>query len=220
MLTTVPKPGPGCRRHPAHRPTAGLAGAIALVIALTGSLGGCASPPPPAPPVVTVKPSQIIPIQQIDRGVLMVLPTERVAFDFGKATVTAVEAHEFLDRMAAILKDKTAANIVLEGHTDNQGARTLNQKLSEDRAGTIRQELIRRGVADARLSTAGFAFDRPVLANDSEVGRKVNRRVELIVLGETVERITRGEPAGSFEEAFSRLKELINGQGLTPAKVN
>ena len=192
---------------------AGAAGALALVLA------GCASSPPPPPPA-TFKPSQVIPIKQIDRGVLMLLPTEKVAFDFGKATVTAVEAHEFLDRMAAILKDKTSANIVLEGHTDSQGTRPLNQKLSEDRAETIRQELERRGVAGTRMSNAGFAFDRPVASNDTEAGRKVNRRVELIVIGETVANITRGEPPGSFEEAFSRLRDLIETQGLMPAKGN
>lgn len=108
--------------------------------------------------MVTIKPSQVIPIKQIERGVLMPLPTEKVAFDFGKATVTAIEAHEFLDR--------------------------------------------------------------PVAPNDTETGRKVNRRVELIVIGETVANITRGEPPGSFEEAFSRLRELIEPQGLVPTKGN
>jgi len=191
-----------------------------LACAAMLSLGGCASSPSPAPSREAVKPSQVIPIKQVERGVLMVLPTEKVAFDFGKATVSSLEAHEFLDRMASILKDKTAANIVLEGHTDNQGSRTLNQSLSEDRSESIRQELMRRGVASARMSTAGFAFDRPVVPNQTEAGRKMNRRVELIVIGETVERITRGEPLGSFEEAFGRLKELIDGQGLAPVKEN
>ncbi len=195
--------------------------ALLLLTAAMLALVGCASPPPPPPPpapVVTIKASQVIPIMQIDRGVLMLLPAEKVAFDFGKATVSSVDAHEFLDRMAAILKDKTSASMVLEGHTDSQGARPLNQKLSEDRAETIRQELSRRGVAVARMSAAGFAFDRPVAANDNEGGRKMNRRVELIVLGETVANITRGEPEGSFELAFARLKDMIDTQGLKPAK--
>jgi hypothetical protein len=67
------------------------------------------------------------------------------------------------------------------------------------------------------MSTAGFAFDRPVAPNDSEVGRKENRRVELIILGETVANITRGEPEGSFEVAFSRLKATLDAGGLRPA---
>lgn len=184
---------------------------------------GCASPPPPrapTPPVVPevqIKPSQVIPIMQTERGVLIVMPVEKVAFDFGKATVTAPEAHEFLDRVAAILKDKTSAQILLEGHTDSVGARALNQALSEDRAKTIRQQLLGRGVAEPRMNSRGFAFDKPVAPNDSEFGRKENRRVELIILGETVVNITRGEPQGSFEEAFSRLKARIDGGGLIAA---
>ena len=203
--------------HPLSTPRR-RASVLAMVAVLAATLSGCATSPPPVPLVAAVKPSQVIPIKQVDRGVLMLLPTEKVAFDFGKASVTAVEAHEFLDRVAAILKDKTTAKIALEGHTDDQGSRPLNQKLSDERAEAIRQELVRRGVAGLRMSTAGFAFDRPVISNDTEAGRKVNRRVELIVLGETVANITRGEPPGSFEEAFNRLKDLIDRDGLLPAK--
>jgi outer membrane protein OmpA-like peptidoglycan-associated protein len=193
---------------------------IALCAAAAAlGLAGCASKAPAPPqPVVQIKPSQVIPIKQIDRGVLIVMPVEKVAFDFGKATITAVEAHEFLDRVAAILKDKTTARIVLEGHTDNVGTRPLNQTLSEDRAATVRRELARRSVENPRMNTAGFAFDKPVAPNDSEVGRKENRRVELIILGETVANITRGEPEGSFEVAFSRLKATLEAGGLNPTK--
>lgn len=196
--------------------------ACVLAVVVAVGLVGCATPPPPpaAPPTPAFKASQVIPIKQIDRGVLMLLPIEKVPFDFGKSTLSAPEAHEFLDRMAAILKDKTTAQMALEGHTDNVGARSLNQKLSEERAETVRQELLRRGVPIARMGTAGFAFDRPVVGNDTELGRKINRRVELIVLGETVANLTRGEAPNSFEEAFGRLKDLIETQGLTPTKAN
>jgi|GEM_PF-778085 len=192
--------------------------AAAFTLSTAMLLTGCASPPPaPAPaPRAAVKPSQVIPIAQTERGVLILMPTDKVAFDSGKASFTQPEAHEFMDRVAAILKDKTSANIVLEGHTDTQGARPMNQKLSDDRAQTIRQELAKRGVGDARMSAAGFAFDRPVAPNDTEAGRKENRRVELTILGEKVATITRGEPPDSFEEAFGRLKAMIDKNGLAP----
>ena len=193
---------------------------LTLLAAL--ALSGCATPTAPVVakpnPVAQVKPSQVIPIMQIDRGVLIVMPVEKVSFETGKATVTAVEAHEFLDRVAAILKDKTSANIELEGHTDSTGNRALNQKLSEDRAATIRQELGWRGIASKRMTTAGFAFDRPVASNDSEDGRSENRRVELVIVGEELANITRGEPAGSFEQAFGNLKARIDKGGLMPSK--
>ncbi len=164
-----------------------------------------------------MKASQVIPIAQTDRGVLLVMPTDKVAFDSGKASFTQVEAHEFLDRVASILKDKTNAHIVLEGHTDSQGARPLNQKLSDDRAQTIRQQLGKRGVVDVRMSAAGFAFDKPVAPNDHDAGRRENRRVELTILGEKVANMTRGEPPDSFEEAFGRLKSMIEKNGLAPS---
>ena len=199
--------------------------ASALIVTALLAIAGCASAPPvvapvAAPPVVAVKPSQVIPIAQTERGVLIVMPVEKVAFDFGKATLSAPEAHELLDRVAALLRDKTQARIQLEGHTDNVGARALNQKLSEDRAETVRMELMRRKVTESRIGTAGFAFERPVAANDSEAGRKENRRVELIVLGENVGNITRGEPPGSFEVAFGQLKAAIESGALRAPKGN
>jgi len=84
----------------------------------------------------------------------------------------------------------------------------------------VRRELARRGVEDLRMTTAGFAFDKPAAPNDTEMGRKENRRVELIVLGETVANITKGEPEGSFEVAFSRLKSAVDAGAARPAKDN
>jgi outer membrane protein OmpA-like peptidoglycan-associated protein len=196
--------------------------AVLLALALTlATLSACTTPAAPTPKAVAaIKPSQVIPIQQLDRGVLILMPLDKVAFDFGKATITAVEAHEFLDRVGSILKDKTTARIALEGHTDNVGSRALNQGLSDERAASVRRELARRGVEDLRMTTAGFAFDKPAAPNDTEMGRKENRRVELIVLGETVANITKGEPEGSFEVAFSRLKSAVDAGAARPAKDN
>lgn len=192
------------------------------LLVAAAALAACATQPAPVPvakpaPVARVMPSQVIPIMQIERGVLIVMPVEKVSFETGKATVTAVEAHEFLDRVAAILKDKTTAGIALEGHTDSTGSRALNERLSDDRAATIRRELAWRGIADQRMTTEGFAYDRPVASNDTEIGRSENRRVELIILGEQLANITRGEPAGSFEQAFGNLKARIDQGGLAPS---
>ncbi|MFG6448573.1 OmpA family protein [Roseateles sp. BYS180W] len=183
----------------------------ALAFALLALTGCQSSAPPPAAPVLpAVKPSQIIPIAQIDRGVMIVMPTEKVGFDFDKATISDPAAMEFLDRVAALLRDKTTASIALEGHTDSQGTQAYNLKLSQARAASVKNELVSRGVATERITTAGFSYDRPVAPNDTEQGRRFNRRVELIILGEQLGNITRGEPANSFEQAYATLKARVD----------
>ena len=64
-----------------------------------------------------------------------------------------------------------------------------------------------------RLSTMGYASKRPVASNATEEGRKLNRRVEVIIQDEKVENITRGEAPNAFESAWAKLKSLID-QGL------
>ena len=101
----------------------------------------------------------------------------------------------------------------MEGHTDNAGAVAINQKLSEQRAESVRAALAERGVPADRLAAVGFSFNRPMASNATEDGKKINRRVELVILDEKVENITKGEPATSFESAFDNLKKMVE-QGL------
>lgn len=171
-------------------------------------LAACASAPKANIPV--------IPIAQIDRGVQIVLPNV-VLYETGKASLNLTESAPYLDRVARLLTEKTNKIVSVEGHTDNVGSAASNQKLSEERANTIRDALLARGVPAARLKTAGFSFTQPVGDNKTEQGRAVNRRCEIIVLDEKVENITKGEPEGSFSTAFANLKGMID-QGLTPSQ--
>ena len=97
--------------------------------------------------------------------------------------------------MASILKNKTKANLVIEGHTDNVGTAALNQQLSERRAAAVRDALAKHGVAAGRMQVQGFGLSRPVADNGTPEGRQTNRRTELIVLGETEANIS--GPKGS-----------------------
>ena len=83
--------------------------------------------------------------------------------------------------------------MLVEGHTDSVGARALNQKLSEQRATALKASLVAQGVTSERIDTRGLAFDQPIASNDTDQGRRQNRRTEVTVLGETVENFTRGE---------------------------
>ena len=115
--------------------------------------------------------------------------------------------------MAKLLTTKTTMttkDVVVEGHADNVGTNDANQRLSQARSASVMRALAERGVPQARLTAQGFSFNRPVASNVTEDGRKLNRRVELIVLGEQVQTMTQGEPAASFESAWARLKDLVD----------
>ncbi|MGM9424572.1 OmpA family protein [Hydrogenophaga sp. MI9] len=179
-----------------------------LLPALTATLlAACQTTPAPAP-----YRGPVLPIQQAERGVEIFLPSAAL-FETGKSALNAAEAGPYLDRIAQLVTTKSDKAIALEGHADNVGAAELNQKLSEERAAEIGKALVARGVPLARIKTAGFAARRPVASNTTDEGRRLNRRVEVVLLEEKIENITKGEPAGAFASAWDQLKALID-QGL------
>jgi K(+)-stimulated pyrophosphate-energized sodium pump len=83
--------------------------------------------------------------------------------------------------LSQILKAYPNAQVQLSGHTDNTGAADANQKLSLDRANSIKEMLVSSGIAPDRIATGGYGQDRPIASNDTEEGRAKNRRTELTV---------------------------------------
>jgi outer membrane protein OmpA-like peptidoglycan-associated protein len=102
-----------------------------------------------------------------------------ILFDSDAATIRA-ESRAVLDEVATLLAGELSWKLLIEGHTDAQGEADHNQRLSEARAAAVRDGLVERGVAAARLRTVGFGESRPVGDNATEVGRAQNRRVELV----------------------------------------
>jgi len=84
-----------------------------------------------------------------------------------------------LDEIAAVLKENPTIHISIEGHTDSTGKYKNNVKLSQGRAKSVMQELIKRGIDKDRMVSDGFGPDRPIDTNDTPEGRANNRRVEL-----------------------------------------
>jgi hypothetical protein len=76
--------------------------------------------------------------------------------------------------------------LAVEGHTDNVAGDEANQKLSEQRADTVRSYLIGQGLPEARKSSTGFGKTSPMADNDTATGRQKNRRVEIVVSGEVI----------------------------------
>jgi outer membrane protein OmpA-like peptidoglycan-associated protein len=84
-----------------------------------------------------------------------------------------------LGRLVTILTENPAMEIELSGHTDNVGSVDLNQKLSEERAKTVKDYLVSKGISAKRIKEKGYGGTKPVAGNDTEENRKKNRRVEL-----------------------------------------
>ncbi len=102
---------------------------------------------------------------------------DKVYFNLGQAVVLQ-ESYEQLNNLAEYLRENTELKIQIEGHTDNQGDPAANQKLSLDRAFSVRQYLIDKGVDGKRIRFKGYGSTQPVSPNDTEDNRSRNRRVE------------------------------------------
>ena len=101
-----------------------------------------------------------------------------ILFDTGKSTIQS-ESQEVLDNIVSILNEYPNAKFTIDGHTDSIGSASSNQKLSEERAYAVMNYLIDNGVATSRLSSNGYGEDRPIASNNSNEGRRTNRRVEI-----------------------------------------
>ena len=95
-------------------------------------------------------------------------------------------------RSPGLLLAYPGLNIEVGGYTDNVGGDAMNQTLSENRAGSVRDYLVQEGVATGSVSAKGFGNTLPVATNDNSAGRQQNRRVELLVSGDAI-----GSPANA-----------------------
>jgi outer membrane protein OmpA-like peptidoglycan-associated protein len=104
-----------------------------------------------------------------------------IQFDLDRPTLRP-EATPTLEKLADVLKAKSAPTVEIQGHTDNIGAAgdAARQLLSEARARTVMAWLVEHGVAAAKLSAKGYGKTRPIAANDSDLGRALNRRIEIV----------------------------------------
>jgi len=101
-----------------------------------------------------------------------------VHFDTGSATLRP-DSTAALQNVLALIVKRPASHWIISGHTDNQGAADLNQKLSQSRAASVIAWLVSHGVAVNRLTPQGYGATRPVADNATEAGRALNRRVEM-----------------------------------------
>jgi outer membrane protein OmpA-like peptidoglycan-associated protein len=115
----------------------------------------------------------------------LIVSMSDVLFDTGKYSLKP-GAREKLAKVAGILLAYPSLNIAVGGYTDNVGGDEMNQKLSDHRAGSVRDYLVQEGVATGSVSAEGFGNSLPVASNNNSAGRQQNRRVELVVSGEAI----------------------------------
>ena len=135
--------------------------------------------------------SVILETRETARG--LIVNVSDVLFDTGSATLKP-GAREKLARVAGILASHPDLHIEIEGHTDSVGGDDYNLRLSERRAESVRAYLVQQRIPTAAVDTEGFGESRPVATNATTAGRQQNRRVELVVSGESIGRTaSRGE---------------------------
>ena len=101
-----------------------------------------------------------------------------ILFDTGKASIKSQSAG-VLNDIIGILNEYATSKFNIEGHTDSVGSDKLNQKLSEDRAASVKDYLVANGIDAARLTSRGYGESKPLDTNDTKAGRANNRRVEI-----------------------------------------
>ena len=127
--------------------------------------------------------NQVLATRETARG--LIVNMSDVLFDFNKYTLKP-EAREKLAKVSGILLAYPGLSLQVEGYTDNIGSDDYNQKLSEERAGVVRDYLVTQGVAQNNISAAGYGKNSPVADNSSNDGRAQNRRVEMVVSGNSI----------------------------------
>ncbi|HET9055490.1 MAG TPA: OmpA family protein, partial [Chitinophagaceae bacterium] len=105
---------------------------------------------------------------------------KNVYFAPGKFTLLA-KSNAGLNEVVKIMKSNPELNLEINGHTDNTGDAAKNQTLSERRAQAVKDYLVKKGVEEARIISAGYGQDQPIADNATAAGRAKNRRVEIKV---------------------------------------
>jgi outer membrane protein OmpA-like peptidoglycan-associated protein len=105
--------------------------------------------------------------------------TQQIQFDFNKATIKPV-SFPILDAVYEVLAMNPKITIEVQGHTDNVGNAAYNQKLSQQRADSVKAYLVKKGVTDVRLVSKGYGMAQPLVPNNTDANKALNRRVQFI----------------------------------------
>ena len=105
-----------------------------------------------------------------------------IFFDYNSSELDTIRSASELQNLISLLKDNPELNIRINGHTDNEGSDEYNSILSEKRAKSVYDHLIKKNINKIRLSFKGFGETTPVASNEDEYGRQLNRRTEFEIM--------------------------------------
>lgn len=147
-------------------------------------------PEPVAPPPVVVPEPQPEPPKELTEDLKMEL---RVFFDINKSNIKEQYKPE-VAKVAEKLQEYPNATAQIEGHTDSTGPRKLNERLSLARANAVKSLLVSQyNIAGDRITTQGFAWDKPIAPNKTKEGRAMNRRAYAIITGSRTVTVPAGQ---------------------------
>lgn len=104
-----------------------------------------------------------------------------ITFPVGGSSINS-QFYSVLNSVNLVVKEYEKTLIEIQGHTDSTGSASSNQSLSERRASSVSEYFASQGVNRLRLESYGFGENQPIASNDSEQGRQINRRVEIILV--------------------------------------
>lgn len=141
--------------------------------------------PDPSPPVVQAPPKKknriIKELNNDDVDYGQVIKLQKLLFGIDQAEIN-VESHEELDEISDFLSTHPGVKIEIHGHTNNRCDDSYCNKLSKDRAESVANYLIAKGIAASRITALGFGKTKPIASNRYSAGRKKNQRVEIKLL--------------------------------------
>ncbi len=119
-------------------------------------------------------------VERVGEGIKLTLKENAVRFDTNKSSLTS-QAQANLDKLVPVFKQYPNTDIVIFGYTDSTGPADYNLTLSGDRAQSVRNYLVNKGIASSRFSTEGMGIADPIASNETVSGRSENRRVEFAI---------------------------------------
>jgi outer membrane protein OmpA-like peptidoglycan-associated protein len=140
-----------------------------------------------------------------------------VLFDFNKYTLKPT-AREKLAKVSGILLAHPDLKVQVEGYTDSIGSDEYNQKLSEERADSVKGYLVAQSAQDNNVTAEGLGKSNPIADNSTAAGRAKNRRVELVVSGVSIGVQEQQPTAGGQSQSVVPQSPRSPAQAVTPAR--
>ncbi len=185
------------------------AGAQPFVIA------GTPPPPPPPPPKAEEPPKPPPRVELRDNKIDF---KEKIQFEANKAIIKEASFSLLHDIAEVIKQNQQVKKISIEGHASAEGAAAKNKKLSDERAKSVMEHLVKKeGIDAARLAAKGWGVEKPIADNGTEEGREKNRRVEFLVVEQDVtQKKVEIDPSTGTERVVEEKKETHKAAETAP----